>query len=649
MADSLANTWWGFPPLFALFLACGLAFVGWGRFLRARLLPRRTDALGKISESLFLASLFFFGIAFLLSHLGLLNSAGKIVLLACLAAGLVFFYRERAFVEIRDFAKAHRAFSCLLAFILLVRALAAYLPQGHGDPLLYHLLGPRLWVQHGSVYLEANLPNGLLASTWEYLYVWPQLLFYQGRNFAGLIEAQVFCQWLHLTLGWGGAAILLAALLRKCARSDRELQLAVLAALFVPCMQWTAGLAKNDSGIAFWALAALFFFQEALEDLSPHGAPTRLRFFLAGIAAGLALAGKMNALFTLAPGILVLTGMFLRERSTHGKKIAWSPLLYGLAIALAGALAGALPVYLRNFLLTGNPLFSLPLQLFPSPWISKSWSNHFSVHQLGRAAPDFSVWQSRIWELLHEGPGIVALALGLALLLLPYFRKSASRERIRGILAFAGIFGLGYAILASTYAANIELRYLGGGLLLASAAGVLLFVELLRSRLPKKAELPLQITLLAILLASSKLPTHLLWKLQRVAPGEAHVLAHSGGDSRDWIRKNAKPEELVIVMGDNEAYYLSALNVAILTERPDTDAATYGETDPAAFVQNLCRVSQATYLLVTREEFGFAKKFATDAYEPALLFQGAASKVYALAKMERIADAKASAACQPPR
>ncbi|MFX5595335.1 hypothetical protein ABTD92_22020, partial [Acinetobacter baumannii] len=66
------------------------------------------------------------------------------------------------------------------------------------------------------------------------------------------------------------------------------LPLAGLAALFVAGVQWTAPLAKNDAGIAFWVLGAVVYFSEARPERSGRKA------LLSGIFAGLAVAGKIT-------------------------------------------------------------------------------------------------------------------------------------------------------------------------------------------------------------------------------------------------------------------------------------------------------------------------------------------------------------------
>lgn len=610
---SLGDTWADIAALFVLFSLFLLASIGCGAWVRRRIFSSRPGLLDEAGDAVLLATLLLYAVAFSLA------STRSLSLVSGWVYGLLFYPGLVVSLPfVRDLARAtwnrRRLALFVFSIVFFVRALSAALPLQHGDPLLYHLLGPRLWAEHGGFYMDVDLPNALLASTWECLYVWPEVFFLRGTPLYGLVEAQIFSQWIHLFFAWGGSALLVMRLFRGSVR-EAWLPLIGLAALFVSGLQWTAPLAKNDAGIAFWSLGAIVFFTESLRESG------RWKAALSGVFAGLALAGKITALFTLAPvlGLLLLA----LGRGRGPAWIAKSAALWALGFAL-----GAFPAYARNYLLSGNPFFPLFPKVFPSHWISRSWEAHFAqvhpsspLHSLGRLF-------TRLPDLFRETYWVAGALLLLAIYATRRYRQGLGRLARPEIIALvAGAFA-SYAIFSLTQAPEIELRYLAAALMLLAAAGVAL-VLWYAERLGQEPFRRLAAgAVLVIVLATSRLPLHIIRKIWHEPLGVAYVKTHSAGEAKAWVRAQGR-NHFTVLAGDNETYYLTPSGVAVLTERPDFDSL-YDRPDFASFLAELCRLSRARYLLDARPAIGVEARFGAAPLAPAKVFSAQGANVYDL-------------------
>lgn len=566
------------------------AFFGLARYLRLRFFPAWQPAFEfplAALASMLLA--FFLGIAQLYSTAAPARIAYlALLLLGWWLGGLSWRGRDCQFqAHWSPLSKWEKSFLLLFTFAYLIRLFAALYPEAHGDPLLYHLVGPRVWVEQGGVRMHPELPNAILAASWEYHYVWPNLLFHRGQPGSGLIEAQLFNQWTHLTIGWLGALIFLVQAFARWIPALRWRLLAAFAAAFVLNIQWTAGLAKNDWGMILWGTAGLFAALSAVK---------RRECLLAGAWIGLALAGKPNTGFFLLPALALLP-------FSLGKKWFW--LLPTLLLALA-------TTALRNFLLTGNPVYPMLHHIFPNPYMSESWAEHFSLYQPTEAAfRGWAFWLSRIWLVLKESP-----LLWLVLLLpfsFSFFRRERSLRLLLGICAGSFLlFGLALGAFA-------ELRHLGATLPIL----IFLLVALWAHFFPRSGIWAIPLGLVAVL-AFSHLPLHILGKWRQRPFGNAAILHHTAGPAKAWARQQLSPAERIALVADNETYYLLGWNVTILSELPTLDSDTRTANNLRTFAQALCKHPTLTYLLDARPDQGLKRRFEQESalLRKAVVFDG---------------------------
>lgn len=614
----LADSWPGIFVLFLLFLYFFLGSLGYGR-LAGKAWRKQGGVLETTSDAFLFASALLWLIAFLLASvhgLGLVPSWAWWLIFAPGVLASLPMLREL----LKSARERHAYFLVLFAFIFLLRALTASLPARHGDPLLYHLLGPRLWMEAGGFTMHEQLPNALLASTWEVLYLWPQLFWYSAKPLFGLVEAQLFSQWLHLFLAWAGGAVLVMRLFRGFLRPIL-LPFAGLAALFVSGLHWTAPLAKNDVGIAFWALGAVVYFMEALQRRSCT------RALLAGFFAGLAISGKITALLTLGPLLLACLVTAKAWRS-------WRITIPVISAGALGFIGGALPLYARNYLLSGNPFFPMFPALFPSPFLAPSYEAHFA--QVQPSSPLHSlplIWQ-RAPDLWRESPFIVGAILLLVIGLFSRRRTWQGMEDFSVEILIVGCL-FAYSLFAVTQSALIELRYLGASLQIFAGGGVVLLLRGI-NRIPSARLRHSAVALLLVaILASSKLPLHVAGKIWKEPLGVDYVRTHSAGEAKEWVRKNVG-SHFTVLTGDNESYYLTPVAHAVLTERADLDRATQGEKDFGQFIKSVCERTRAKFLLDARPESGVGARFGAAVPQVAKVFSAQGANIYDLGKLEEL-------------
>jgi hypothetical protein len=322
----------------------------------------------------------------------------------------------------------------------------------------------------------------------------------------------------------------------------------------------------------------------------------------------------------LGPALFIVLAELAREE----RRIPFRELtILGISI-----LVGLAPIYLRDWIETGNPLFPMFSRVFPSPWVTLSWAEHFSSVHPDESVNRLHVIWVRLRELIRESPLVFGWLLVPTALVFP-----RTRELLRPWTEWFCVSFLSLGIFIMAFSLDAEIRYLGPTLVLLTICG-LLAIRAGVAELPRRGRKVAVWIMLLSILAASKLPTHLLWKFPRIAPGEAFLQTHTAGDSKAWLRAHVPSGALVVMIGDNESYYLLGMRVTVLTERPDLDQATKGVTDLHAFVRSLCSLSGATFLLESRRELGMEKRFPTVNFQSSVAFQGVSSRVYDLPKLE---------------
>lgn len=239
--------------------------------------------------------------------------------------------------------KRPAAWALLVAMLLTAitgsAVLMALTPPHEADSLVYHLYGPRIFLETGALTPLPFRDRLFFPMTVELFYLIPMSL-----------GSDITPKLLHFASGLLLAASVAAFAHRMYGGRAGFLALAVLGT--VPLLGAVASWPYIDLTWSFFQTWSLFTFVRWWSAGSVRW------LVLAGLLLGLALGSKylaLQALLVLIP--LLAWGALRRPRPAQDLIAA------GLALGLP-AMAVALPWYLKNALLTGNPLFPFYGSLF---------------------------------------------------------------------------------------------------------------------------------------------------------------------------------------------------------------------------------------------------------------------------------------------
>lgn len=450
-----------------------------------------------------------------------------------------------------------------IAFLLLflTRSIQALQPNQHGDPLYYHLLAPQMWLTAGSHAFSEYFPLAYLASSWEYLYGLIGSSFL-GTAGDGLIAGQITGQAIHLYLGFFLSGFILYTIFLNFGFTRTISSLACIAALTVRELQWTAALGKND-----WGITALFLFS-LYYLLDPIKKDSKRSYFFSVLFVSICFAARPGTIYSIL-GIWLPIFLF----RVYGRRRAIGTLA---VYSISGALIGLAPIYLRNFYFTGNPLFPFFENVFQTKLLAQSYIEYVSVYQ---GFLDLNSWPNitnRFITIAKQSLFLPFLAFVplLWIVLSRTNRPSKRAKEDRDMCLFAMCTLVTILIFAVFAPSHLIIRYLGPTLPIAAALGVIIFFSwcayLIRFRI--NTFMPyISFLVLAALLANSKIPVHVIKKFPDSDPPHQFILKHTGGPAKAWLRKNANPNELIVIAGESEAYYLGRNRFTVLTEHYGLD------------------------------------------------------------------------------
>jgi hypothetical protein len=434
------------------------------------------------------------------------------------------------------------------AYLVLLRVLEGFRLHGHGDALYYHLAGPARFFYQGGLFADLDYPQSLQSSSWENLYLWGlQLL--AGDGGRGLTLVQCFGQWVHSAIGYGGCGWIVYRWLKQSGIDARLCSIGAMAALSTGGLSWSAHLAKNDWGTAFWFLAGAFLMLDAVGASGPvasRAAPRMgARLAVAGFLMGSGLIGK--PIYGVAfLGLLVAFGRPLASAGP-GAAAGW----------LAGAVLAVLPIATRNMWLAGNPLFPWGQSWLPSPLLGPSLARELAtigVTPLRSGAVWMSLLQ-RLREALVSAPFMVLLPLAA------FASVGMPRVTLRRWILAGALTLVTFALVIPRF---IEFRYLGPILICAAALSVTGLVPLAQwardrigTRAARWAAGPLVAAWVWAFVFSVP-PHHVFLQLipPKWKPLNEQVVGHTNGRAKSWLRLNLSTGESTVLSGDNEVYYL---------------------------------------------------------------------------------------------
>lgn len=315
------------------------------------------------------------------------------------------------------------------------------LPVLSNDALTYHLPAAVQWLQTGKLGLY---------EAW----------FYNPANSYSPLAGSAFIAWLIAPLGndaiarfvgAGPLIMLLVAMLNLCRRLGASVGVATLIAaccvLARPFVSQTI-LAKDDLFVAA-------FFVLLIDALTRERLQTRFGPWRAGIALGLLLATKYTALLSLPIVLLMLS------RGWNWRRAA---IVLSCAIVLAG------PWYLRNLILTGNPLY-------PSRMAVGSLTLLPGMLQVQRSRLLGSA--TGVWSVFTGGyygvPVLLAVVLLIGLAASMLIARGGWRDPLRRTCLIGPIMGIALFVAISPYG---EMRFAYPSVALLFAAATIALIRL---------------------------------------------------------------------------------------------------------------------------------------------------------------------------
>ena len=222
--------------------------------------------------------------------------------------------------------------------------LLASVPPVSRDALTHHLAVPKLWVESGGIHERPDIVFSYYPQLLDVFYMLPVAL---GHDIAA--------KYLHFLF-----ALLTALLIFLFVRRRIGPSWAALGGLLFLTLPFIVKLSVTvyvDLGLVFFTTAALFSVATWLEDTG------RTRWLvLAGVCSGLALGTKYNALVSFLVLSLLLPFFYLyRREDQHAEQL--NAVKFGVLFVALSMLVFS-PWLIRNYSLTGNPLYPLAQGVF---------------------------------------------------------------------------------------------------------------------------------------------------------------------------------------------------------------------------------------------------------------------------------------------
>jgi hypothetical protein len=285
-----------------------------------------------------------------------------------------------------------RSVAVLTGLIALVAVANALAPPWDYDGLMYHLVGPRRFLDAGRLFPDPDnwYINGPFAV---------EMLFTLGMAFGD----DVYPKLLHVSMG--GLLVASTFVAGRRWLGSKEAWLAVAVLLSVPLLPILASFAYIDLGWSAYEFLAIIGVIVAWQTGS------RRWLVVAGTMMGLALASKYLALMGLA--LLALLVLILQRRD------GWRAMMVSGMHFIAPAILIGAPWYVKNWLWLRNPVF--PFFIGGLGWNRarlELYTSFLSSFGTGRGLWDYLLLPLNIY-LHHDRFGAVLNRINIPSVLFP--------------------------------------------------------------------------------------------------------------------------------------------------------------------------------------------------------------------------------------
>lgn len=302
---------------------------------------------GPAERSLFSIGIGFGIIAYIIFALGAFGIlyARMVILALALCFLLVLPEIKRSVIEAMGGIKSIKIPALVIGIICLIPFLGALAPSYSNDSMVYHLVDAKHFAQSHSIGVIANDSTNAL---WPYLV---EMYFTLAVLFR-LLPLAGLAHYLFFALTAMGVYLF--------SKKYFGIKTAILAAavfILTPGIFMEAKETYVDLGMVFYGFTAFYSFFVWLEKRSVRW------LALAGAMCGLGMSVKYFTIFFPVIFTVYLAFIILKERKAEDVK--------GLALFLCCAFFTSFIWYLRQYIITGNPLFPFYYKLFGSSGLDK--------------------------------------------------------------------------------------------------------------------------------------------------------------------------------------------------------------------------------------------------------------------------------------
>ena len=249
-------------------------------------------------------------------------------------------WRENPSTNGRIILIINRLSLIMLVISVTVCMVLVLTPEVGKDALIYHLGAPKMYLEHHGIYF---IPGNVFANYpffGEMFYIW-----------ALAVSGEIAAKGIHFVM----ALLILFGMWKFAKRylpDNRVAPLSLLIFFTIPSVFQNAHMAYCDLTLAFYTFVALYAF------INWFNTKAGFWIILCGVFSGIAMSIKFGGLFLPLAGITgVLWGC--RRHKLSNKEALRLFALYVLFTFIAGS-----PFYLKNWIMTGNPLYPLFYHIF---------------------------------------------------------------------------------------------------------------------------------------------------------------------------------------------------------------------------------------------------------------------------------------------
>jgi hypothetical protein len=223
----------------------------------------------------------------------------------------------------------------------LIEIILNLTPPIDRDALIHHLAIPKLWLNNGGFYEMKWAVFSYYPMNVDLLYIIP---IYFHKDF--------IAKFIHMAFGIGTALLIYHYLKTKI--NHIAGLLGILVFLSTPMIFRLSTEAYVDLGLTFFTTAAIIAFIRYRDSEFKEFK----WLFLSSVAMGLALGTKYNALIAWFFLSTVIVFVYSRDTGEQWKAIKYGSIFFLISLAVFS------PWLIKNYILTGNPLYPLLQGIF---------------------------------------------------------------------------------------------------------------------------------------------------------------------------------------------------------------------------------------------------------------------------------------------